>query len=50
MQLLCSTAYPRGEHSVGLRELSVEEIRHSGYFQWIHGKFICKGEGKWSCP
>ena len=24
--------------------------RHSGYFPWIHGKFICKGEGKWSCP
>ena len=21
---------------------------HSGYFPWIHGKFICKGEGKWS--
>ena len=48
----CSAAraYPRGEHSVGLRKLSVEEIRHSGYFPWIHGKFICKGEGKWSCP
>ena len=48
----CSAAraYSRGEHSVGLRELSVEEIRHSGYFPWIHGKFICKGEGKWSCP
>ena len=23
--------------------------RHSGYFPWNHGKFICKGEGKWSC-
>ncbi len=23
---------------------------HSGYFPWNHGKFICKGEGKWSCP
>ena len=23
--------------------------RHSGYYPWIHGKFICKGEGKWSC-
>ena len=22
---------------------------HSGYFPWNHGKFICKGEGKWSC-
>ena len=20
---------------------------HSGYYPWIHGKFICKGEGKW---
>ena len=20
------------------------------YFPWIHGKFICKGEGKWPCP
>ena len=27
-----------------------DENRHSGYFQWNHGKFICKGEGKWSCP
>ena len=25
-------------------------FRHSGYFPWNHGKFICKGEGKWSCP
>ena len=25
-------------------------IRPSGYFSWNHGKFICKGEGKWSCP
>ncbi len=24
-------------------------IWHSGYFPWNHGKFICKGEGKWSC-
>ena len=24
-------------------------ICHSGYFPWNHGKFICKGEGKWSC-
>ena len=24
-------------------------IWHSGYFSWIHGKFICKGEGKCSC-
>ena len=24
-------------------------IWHSGYFLWNHGKFICKGEGKWSC-
>ena len=22
-------------------------FRHSGYYPWIHGKFICKGEGKW---
>ena len=21
-------------------------FRHSGYFPWNHGKFICKGEGK----
>ena len=27
-----------------------DENRHSGYFPWNHGKFICKGEGKWSCP
>ena len=25
-------------------------IWHSGYFLWNQGKFICKGEGKWSCP
>ena len=24
-------------------------IGHSGYFPWNQGKFICKGEGKWSC-
>ena len=25
-------------------------FRFSGYFPWIHGKFICKGERKWSFP
>ena len=26
------------------------KFKAQGYFPWIHGKFICKGEGKWSCP
>ncbi len=25
-------------------------FRFSGYFPWIHVKFICKGERKWSFP
>ena len=29
--------------------LEDKDDRHSGYFPWNQGKFICKGEGKWSC-
>ena len=32
---------------VDLSEATQMPNRHSGYYPWIHGKFICKGEGKW---
>ena len=43
----------RAQASLALLIWLIEKVgpaRHSGYFPWNHGKFICKGEGKWSCP
>ena len=28
--------------------ISMAKNWHSGYFPWIHGKFLWKGKGKWS--
>ena len=30
--------------------LQLLKLRDSGYYPWIHGKFLWKGEGKWSRP
>ena len=56
-KLSSSRVFPSSPPKSSLSEKvnsSSASSRHSGYFPWIHGKFngkfICKGEGKWSCP
>ena len=45
-----SRALPKSYHLEPEDCYTIGEIWHSGYFPWIHGQFICQGEGKWSCP
>ena len=47
---IVSVATEEGKASIGLSATSNRSFSKSGYFPWNHGKFICKGEGKWSCP